>query len=79
MTLSQTAEGDPALRGRVIARLQEASRIRPSLLNIIVHDGTVELWGTVDSETEKRAILVALEVTPGIRGVNDNLLVEFAI
>lgn len=75
-TVPRTSEGDAALRGRVIARLQEASRVRPSLLNIIVHDGTVELWGTVDSEVERNATRVAAEVTPGVRAVNDNLVVQ---
>ena len=57
-------------------RLQEAPRVQPALLNVIVHDGIVELWGTVDSEAERKAIRVAAEVVPGIRHVNDNLVVR---
>jgi osmotically-inducible protein OsmY len=43
---------------------------------VIVNDGSVELWGIVDSETEKNAIRVAVEVMPGVRQVANNLVVE---
>ena len=46
------------------------------LINVIVHDGTAELWGMVDSESEKRAVRVAAETTPGVRAVADNLIVS---
>jgi osmotically-inducible protein OsmY len=46
------------------------------LLNVIVHDGTVELWGIVDSAAEKSAVRVAAEVTPGVKSVTDNLQVR---
>ena len=59
-----------------MARLRAESWTRPSLVNVIVQDGTVELWGIVDSQTEKRAVRVAAEVTPGVRAVNDNLIIR---
>jgi CBS domain-containing protein len=76
LPLEGTVESDASLRGKVLARLQEAPRVQPALLNVIVHDGIVELWGTVDSEAERKAIRVAAEVVPGIRHVNDNLVVR---
>jgi CBS domain-containing protein len=76
LPLEATVESDASLRRKVLARLQEAPRVRPALLNVIVHDGIVDLWGTVDSEAERKAIRVATEVTPGIRHVNDNLVVQ---
>ena len=71
-----TAAGDAKLRGRVFARLQEAPRTRRSLPNVIVHEGTVQLWGTVDSEAERKVARVAAEATPGVRCVVDNLVVH---
>ena len=41
------------------------------MINVIVQDGTVELWGIVDSASEKKAVRIAAEVTPGVRAVND--------
>jgi CBS domain-containing protein len=66
---------DATLREKVISQLDRQPSTWPSLINVIVHDGTVELWGMVDTESEKRAVRVAAEVTPGVRAVTDNLIV----
>jgi osmotically-inducible protein OsmY len=60
----------------VIAQLDRQPLAWRSLINVIVHDGTAELWGMVDSESEKRAVRVAAEVTPGVRAVADNLIIS---
>jgi CBS-domain-containing membrane protein len=67
---------DSTLRASVVARINAEPWARPSLINVIVQNGTVELWGIVDSQTEKNAIRVAAEVTPGVRAVNDNLVMH---
>lgn len=67
---------DTALRENVLAQLESQSWTHPSLLNVTVHDGAVDLWGIVDSVAEKRAVRVATEVTPGVKSVNDNLIVR---
>ena len=72
----ETAPSDGTIREDVMARLRAESWTRPSLVNVIVQDGTVELWGIVNSQTEKRAVRVAAEVTPGVRAVNDNLIIR---
>ena len=41
-------------------------------VNVIVHEGVVELWGIVDTAAEKRAIRVVAEATPGVREVIDH-------
>jgi CBS-domain-containing membrane protein len=73
---TDAAPSDTAIREDVIARLRAESWTRPSLVNVIVQNGTVELWGIVDSPTEKRAVRVAAEVTPGVLAVNDNLIIR---
>jgi CBS domain-containing protein len=40
---------------------------------VIVHDGVVHLWGVVHSEDERRAICVAAEGAPGVKGVRGHL------
>lgn len=69
---------DSRVRADVVAALEAHDWMHPSLLNVIVHDGTVELWGIVDSTAEKKAVRVAAEVTPGVKLVNDNLTVRSA-
>jgi CBS domain-containing protein len=70
------ADGDSKIRERVLKQLKAEPWTRPSLINVIVQDGAVELWGIVDSASEKKAVRVAAEVTPGVRAVNDNLIIR---
>jgi CBS domain-containing protein len=67
---------DATIRENIVARLKAEPWSNPLLINVIVQDGTVELWGVVDTPTEKQAVRVAAEVTPGVRAVTDNLLVR---
>ncbi len=67
---------DNAIRNQVEAQYKVQPWAKPGLVNVIVHDGTVELWGIVNSEAEKKAMRVAAEVTPGVRAVNDNLVIR---
>jgi len=72
---AQQIADDAALREKVEARLGAHAWTKPWQLNVIVHDGTVELWGVVHSQIEKTAARVAAEAVPGVRAVNDNLVV----
>jgi osmotically-inducible protein OsmY len=64
------------IREEVLSRLRTQPCARAFRVNVIVHDGTVELWGNVRSQTEKQAVRVAAESTPGVRAVNNDLFVE---
>jgi CBS domain-containing protein len=70
------ATSDRMIREELLSRLSREPWARTSRLNVIVHDGTVELWGAIRSRAEKQAIRRAAELTPGVRAVNDNLVVE---
>jgi CBS domain-containing protein len=67
---------DLEIREEVMARLDAEAWTRYAPINVIVHDATVELWGFVESDTERKAVRVAAEATPGVRGINDNLVVH---
>jgi CBS-domain-containing membrane protein len=67
--------GDEKLRESVINRMRAEPWARLSLVNVVAHAGTVDLWGIVQTEDEKRALRVAAEITPGVEAVNDNLTV----
>ena len=67
---------DSQIRDKVLTQLNAEPWTRPSLVNVIVQDGTVELWGIVESASEKKAVRIAAEVTPGVRAVNDNLMIR---
>jgi len=67
---------DTELREQVVARLKTEPWVHPNLINVTVTDGTVDLWGVVGSAVEKQALRVAVEVTPGVKAINDNVLVR---
>ena len=73
---SDASVDDVTLHGSIIDQLRTKPWVDPSTINIVVNNGYVELWGIVDSETEKNAIRVAVEVTPGVRQVANKLVVE---
>jgi CBS domain-containing protein len=70
-----TEANDSQIRDKVLTQLNAEPWTRPSLINIIVQDGTVELWGIVESASEKKAVRIAAEVVPGVRA-NDNLIIR---
>jgi CBS domain-containing protein len=67
---------DSTLHDNILAQLRSTSWADASNISVVVNNGTVELWGIVDSEIEKNAIRVAVEVTPGVRQVSNRLVVE---
>jgi CBS-domain-containing membrane protein len=69
-------DSDAAIRERILAEMRRQSWVRPALINVIVQNGTVELWGVVDSKSEKDAIRVLAETASGVTDVNDNLIVQ---
>lgn len=67
-----TEDSDEALRKAVIAELSRQPWGQ-GLVNVIVRDGAVDLWGVVDNAEEKKAVRIVAERIPGVRCVNDNL------
>ena len=74
---AQPARDDLIIREEVMATLEPWTRFAP--VNVIVHDGIVELWGVVETEIAKQAVHVAAEATPGVLAINDDLVVQPAL
>ena len=68
---------DATIRDKILSCLKEQPWAHTSLLNVTVNGGIVDLWGIAESATERRAIKVAAESTPGVRAVNDNLVTRW--
>ena len=66
------AGGDSEIRDQILAALAE--RHWALGLNVIVHNGVAELWGTILDERERRALVVAVENVAGIKEVHDHLV-----
>lgn len=65
---------DKMIREKLMERLRGEPWARTWLLNVIVQDGVVDLWGMVASDAERDAIRVAAETMPAVRAVNDHLV-----
>ena len=68
-----TQTSDQAIREQLMAELKRQSWAPIALIDIVVRDGVVELWGTITDERERQAIIVATENIPGVKGVKDQL------
>ncbi|MGB8632707.1 MAG: CBS domain-containing protein [Xanthobacteraceae bacterium] len=64
---------DSKIREELLSHLNRQPWANTHLLNVTVTDGVVSLWGIANSETERNAIRVAAEATPGVRTVNNHL------
>jgi CBS domain-containing protein len=67
---------DAMIREKLMAHLNTQKWAHSGLLNATVNDGVVDLWGFSSSAVERKAIQVAVETTPGVRAVNDHMLVR---
>ncbi len=67
---------DEQIREKAMKRLAGEEWANANLINITVGQGTVHVWGLVNSEAERKAIVVAIENIAGVKAVNDNLVLE---
>jgi hypothetical protein len=65
---------DRPIRSRLLAELRKQKWANLNESDIIVSDGVVYFWGVVGSEEERRALRVAAENTPGVRGIEDHTI-----
>ena len=66
---------DSMIREKVMALFRSEQWSKQAILNATVQDGTVKLWGQVDSEAEREAARVAAESVAGVRVIENNVLV----
>jgi CBS-domain-containing membrane protein len=67
---------DTKLRDKLMSHLKAQPWAHTALLNVTVNDGIVDIWGITRSEAEKKALRVAAESTPGVRAVNNNVIMH---
>ena len=67
---------DLSIRENMMARLRAQKWTGTLPINIIVHDGSVELWGLVGSEAESAGVRLIAEETEGVCAVKNNLVVR---
>jgi CBS domain-containing protein len=66
-------QDDEAIRARLVEELEKQPWAPVAVINPIVRNGVVELWGTITDERERQALVVAAENIPGVKAVRDQL------
>jgi CBS domain-containing protein len=64
---------DTTIREKFLTELNKQNWAHTALLNATVNGGVVDLWGFIETDTERKAIRVAAEATPGVRAVNNHM------
>jgi CBS-domain-containing membrane protein len=68
------AQDDAAIRDSLLAVIEKEKWAPAAMVNVIVHDGVVELWGAVLDDRQRAALKVAAENTAGVKAVKDHLV-----
>jgi CBS domain-containing protein len=65
---------DASIQKHLLAELEKQSWAPVALINVIVRNGVVHLWGALTDERQRQGIRVAAENTPGVKRVEDHLV-----
>jgi len=71
--LPPPAEGDAAIRAAMNDVLANQEWAMSAMVNVIVSDGVMHLWGVIDSKDQSQALRVAAENIPGVKSVEEHL------
>ena len=69
----KAATSDAAIRQELLAELKNEKWALASMINVVVHDGVVELWGMIVDDRQREGLIVAAENIPGVKKVKDHL------
>lgn len=69
-----TNVSDASIRQQLLAELAKQSWAPVALVDVIVRNGVVHLWGTLTEERQRQGIRVLAENTPGVKRVEDHLV-----
>lgn len=64
------------VRARILNEIAKQSWAADTSIDVIVRGGVADLWGEITEESQRRALMVLVENTPGIRKVYDHLKYE---
>jgi CBS domain-containing protein len=68
-----TSADDRTIRERLMAELAKEKWAPTGMIEVMVRNGVVDLWGTITDERQRQALIVAAENISGVQKVNDRL------
>jgi CBS domain-containing protein len=69
-----TTADDASIRDRLKAELSGLSWAPSAMIDVVVRDGKVHLWGAIIDERQRQGIRVAVENTAGVTSVEDHMV-----
>jgi CBS domain-containing protein len=70
----KAAKDDATIRETLLAEMQKESWAPAAMVNVVVRDGVVELWGVIIDERQRNALRVAAGNIPGVKDVKDHMV-----
>jgi len=67
------AKTDVAIRQQLLEEFDKQTWAPVALIDVVVKDGVVELWGTITEEAQGEALKVCAENIPGVKSVASHL------
>ena len=67
-------KGDAEIRERLLGEIKTQEWAPAAMVNVVVRDGVVELWGAIIDDRQREALKVAAENIPGVKAVKDHLV-----
>jgi len=71
--LMPTTASDEAIRTRLLTELAKEAWAPVALIDVMVRNGVVELWGAITEERQRAALVAAAENVPGVKAVHEHL------
>ena len=68
------ATDDTSIREKLLAEIQKEQWAPAASVNVVVHDGVVELWGVIIDERQRQALKIAAENIAGVKEIKDHLV-----
>ena len=70
---------DQEIRARILKSVgEQAAWASGALINVQVTDGVVHLWGQVEYESQRKALLTLVESVPGVKSIEPHLVHRMA-
>lgn len=73
-TAQPASKDDAEIREKLLAEMQKEQWAPVATVDIVVHEGVVQLWGVIVDERQRTALKVAAGNIPGVKSVVDHLV-----
>ena len=73
VTVSSPASTGVTIRQQLLAEFDKQTWAPVALIDVVVNDGVVELWGTITEQAQGEALKVCAENIPGVKSVVSHL------